>query len=85
MAREQCDVVVLIAANHAYGVLRTELGRHGNHDPGPQAGGLTSLADPQAELGRPRPRLRRPRRACRDGRRARGPVRRPPSPPLART
>jgi acetolactate synthase-1/2/3 large subunit len=47
MAREQCDVVVLIAANHAYGVLRTELGRHDNPDPGPQARELTSLASPR--------------------------------------
>lgn len=46
MARERCNVVVLIAANHVYNVLRTELGRHGNHDLGPQARNLTSLGDP---------------------------------------
>jgi primary-amine oxidase len=33
MAREHGDVVVLVAANHAYGVLRTELGRHGDPTP----------------------------------------------------
>jgi len=47
MAREHCDVVVLVAANHAYGVLRTELGRHGDPDPGPQARALTSLGEPR--------------------------------------
>jgi acetolactate synthase I/II/III large subunit len=46
MARERCNVVVLIAANHLYNVLRTELGRHGNHDLGRQARNLTSLDDP---------------------------------------
>ncbi len=46
MARERCDVVVLIAANHVYNVLRTELGRHGNDDLGDQARSLTSLGDP---------------------------------------
>jgi acetolactate synthase-1/2/3 large subunit len=46
MARERCHVVVLIAANNVYNVLRTELGRHGNHDLGTQASGLTSLGDP---------------------------------------
>jgi acetolactate synthase-1/2/3 large subunit len=46
MAREGCDVVVLIAANHTYNVLRTELARHGHSELGPHAAGLTSLADP---------------------------------------
>jgi len=46
MSRERCNVVVLIAANHSYNVLRTELGRHGNSHFGPQANALTSLADP---------------------------------------
>jgi acetolactate synthase I/II/III large subunit len=46
MSRERCDVIVLIAANHTYNVLRTELARHGNDDFGPQAGALTSLGDP---------------------------------------
>jgi acetolactate synthase-1/2/3 large subunit len=46
MARERCDVVVLIAANHVYNVLRTELGRHGNDGLGDQARALTSLGDP---------------------------------------
>jgi acetolactate synthase-1/2/3 large subunit len=49
MAREHCDVVVLIAANHAYGVLRTELARHGHERPGSQASGLTSLDDPRVD------------------------------------
>jgi acetolactate synthase I/II/III large subunit len=46
MSREQCNVTVLIAANHSYGVLRTELQRHGASRPGPQASALTSLNDP---------------------------------------
>lgn len=49
MARERCNVVVLIAANNVYNVLRTELGRHGNHDLGPQARTLTSLDDPSLD------------------------------------
>jgi acetolactate synthase I/II/III large subunit len=49
MARERCNVVVLIAANHVYNVLRTELGRHGNHDLGGQARTLTSLGDPSLD------------------------------------
>jgi acetolactate synthase-1/2/3 large subunit len=49
MSREQADVTVLIAANHTYNVLRTELGRHGNAEFGPQARALTSLADPQMD------------------------------------
>ncbi|RNI22972.1 acetolactate synthase large subunit [Flexivirga caeni] len=46
MAREDADVVVLIAANHSYNVLRTELSRSGNAEFGPQAERLTSLDDP---------------------------------------
>ncbi|HEY6795088.1 MAG TPA: acetolactate synthase large subunit [Kineosporiaceae bacterium] len=46
MGRERCNVTVLIAANHAYGVLRTELRRHGTTQCGPQASALTSLSDP---------------------------------------
>ena len=49
MARERTDVTVLIAANHTYGVLRTELARHGNAEFGPQASALTSLADPRID------------------------------------
>jgi acetolactate synthase-1/2/3 large subunit len=49
MARERCHVVVLIAANHVYNVLRTELGRHGNTDLGPQARALTDLGDPRLD------------------------------------
>jgi acetolactate synthase-1/2/3 large subunit len=46
MARERADVTVLVAANHTYGVLRTEKARHDNAEFGPQASALTSLADP---------------------------------------
>lgn len=46
MARERCDVTVLIAANQTYNVLRTELDRHGTTDRGPAAQSLTSLGDP---------------------------------------
>lgn len=49
MSRERANVTVLIAANHTYNVLRTELGRHGNTDFGPQAAALTSLADPRID------------------------------------
>ena len=49
MARERANVIVLIAANHSYNVLRTELGRHGNTEFGPQASALTSLADPRVD------------------------------------
>lgn len=46
MARESAQVIVLIAANHSYNVLRTELARHGNTEPGAQAARLTSLGEP---------------------------------------
>ncbi|MGW3960554.1 acetolactate synthase large subunit [Amycolatopsis sp. NPDC005003] len=49
MSRERANVVVLVAANHTYQVLRTELGRHGNDDFGPQAKALTSLAEPRVD------------------------------------
>jgi acetolactate synthase-1/2/3 large subunit len=49
MSRERVDVTVLIAANHTYNVLRTELGRHGNAEFGPQATALTSLAEPRID------------------------------------
>lgn len=49
MGREQTNVIVLIAANHSYNVLRTELDRHGNAEFGPQAAALTSLADPRMD------------------------------------
>jgi acetolactate synthase-1/2/3 large subunit len=49
MSRERANVIVLIAANHTYNVLRTELGRHGNAEFGPQAQALTSLADPRID------------------------------------
>ncbi len=46
MARESANVVVLIAANQAYNVLRTELARHGTTEPGALATELTSLGEP---------------------------------------
>ena len=48
MARESADIVVLIAANRAYNVLRTELSRHADSETGagPQAMRLTSLDNP---------------------------------------
>jgi acetolactate synthase-1/2/3 large subunit len=49
MAREECNVVVLIAANHTYNVLRAELARHGEQDLGPQATALTSLGNPRID------------------------------------
>ena len=49
MSRERADVTVLIAANHTYNVLRTELNRHGESDFGPQATALTSLSDPRVD------------------------------------
>lgn len=49
MSREKADVTVLIAANHTYNVLRTELHRHGESDFGPQAAALTSLSDPRVD------------------------------------
>lgn len=49
MSRERTNVIVLIAANHTYNVLRTELGRHGNAEFGSKAEALTSLADPRVD------------------------------------
>ncbi|OLE23594.1 MAG: acetolactate synthase [Catenulispora sp. 13_1_20CM_3_70_7] len=49
MSRERANVTVLIAANHTYNVLRTELNRHGESDFGPQAAALTSLSDPRMD------------------------------------
>ncbi|MFF7394396.1 acetolactate synthase large subunit [Streptomyces scabiei] len=46
MAREQLPVVTLIASNRVYNVLRTELDRHGQSSPGPNAMALTSLDAP---------------------------------------
>jgi acetolactate synthase-1/2/3 large subunit len=46
MAREQLPITVLIASNHRYGVLQTELRRIGAPTNGPAAARLTSLADP---------------------------------------
>lgn len=49
MSRERAHVIVLIAANHAYGVLQTEVERQGHTGSGPQAGSLLSLADPKVD------------------------------------
>ncbi len=49
MAREATNVVVLIAANRSYNVLRKELTRHGSEDFGPQARALTSLSNPDID------------------------------------
>ncbi|GAB2452154.1 acetolactate synthase large subunit [Nocardioides hungaricus] len=49
MARENCDAVVLIAANHKYDVLRTELARHDHEELGVQASALTGLGDPNID------------------------------------
>ena len=46
MARESVNITVLVAANHTYNVLRTELARAGNPGSGAQANRLTSLGDP---------------------------------------
>ncbi|QKV93080.1 acetolactate synthase large subunit [Streptomyces sp. NA02950] len=46
MAREQVSVVTLIASNRRYGILRTELGRHGGSATGSASAALTSLDDP---------------------------------------
>jgi acetolactate synthase-1/2/3 large subunit len=46
MARESVNVIMLIAVNHTYKVLRTELARHGSTRLGGQAERLTSLSDP---------------------------------------
>ncbi|HTI22695.1 MAG TPA: acetolactate synthase large subunit [Kutzneria sp.] len=49
MSRERVNVTVVVVANHTYNVLRTELGRHGTTEFGPQATALTSLADPRVD------------------------------------
>src|SRR5581483_10586513 len=49
MRRENANVTVLIAANHTYNVLRSELERHGNADFGPQAAALTSRTEPRID------------------------------------
>ncbi|QPP05291.1 acetolactate synthase large subunit [Streptomyces bathyalis] len=46
MAREQADVVTLIASNRSYSILRTELNRHGGSPSGPASASLTSLDHP---------------------------------------
>jgi acetolactate synthase-1/2/3 large subunit len=48
MARERLPVIVLIASNHRYGILQTELKRTGI-EPGPRAQRLTQLDDPRID------------------------------------
>lgn len=49
IAREQLPVVVLIAANHRYGILQNELRRYGVTDFGPQSLALTELSNPRID------------------------------------
>jgi acetolactate synthase-1/2/3 large subunit len=46
MAREGLDVTTVICANRKYRILQIELGRAGIAEPGPNALGLTELANP---------------------------------------
>ncbi|MBZ3906343.1 acetolactate synthase large subunit [Streptomyces griseiscabiei] len=46
MARERVSVITLIASNRRYGILRTELDRHGGSTAGSASAALTSLDDP---------------------------------------
>ncbi|MFJ9631794.1 acetolactate synthase large subunit [Streptomyces sp. NPDC101175] len=46
MAREQASVITLIASNRQYGILRTELDRHGGSTAGSASATLTGLDDP---------------------------------------
>jgi acetolactate synthase-1/2/3 large subunit len=47
LARERCDVTVVVFANRAYKILGVELGRVGVGDPGPKAQAMLSLRDPE--------------------------------------
>lgn len=49
IAREQLPVVVLIAANHRYGILQNELRRYGITEFGPQSLALTELSNPRVD------------------------------------
>ncbi|NIB38296.1 acetolactate synthase large subunit [Pseudomaricurvus alkylphenolicus] len=49
IAREQLPVVILIAANHRYGILQNELRRYGVTDFGPQSLTLTELEKPRID------------------------------------
>ena len=46
LAREQLNVTVVVCANRAYRILRAELHRSGNPEPGPVALSLTDLSSP---------------------------------------
>lgn len=47
LAREQLNVTVVVCANRAYRILRAELQRSGNPEPGPMAMSLTNLSSPE--------------------------------------
>jgi len=49
LAREGLDVTVVIFANNVYRILGIELGRTGAGNPGPAAGRLLSLGDPNID------------------------------------
>jgi acetolactate synthase-1/2/3 large subunit len=49
MARERLPVTVIIAANHRYGILQTELRRSGAELEAPVLERLTRLDDPRAD------------------------------------
>jgi acetolactate synthase-1/2/3 large subunit len=49
IARSQLPVVILIAANHRYGILQNELRRYGIPDLGPQSRALTELDNPKID------------------------------------
>lgn len=49
IARENLPVVVLIAANHRYGILQNELRRHGIEEFGPRSLELTELDKPKVD------------------------------------
>jgi acetolactate synthase-1/2/3 large subunit len=49
IARENLPVVILIAANHRYGILQNELRRYGVTDFGPQSLSLTELDKPKVD------------------------------------
>ncbi len=49
LAREGCDVVVVICANRRYRILQVELARAGIAEPGPNARSLTDLGSPNID------------------------------------
>ncbi len=49
IAREQLDVTTVVFANHAYRILKIEMGRTGSGTPGPMARKLLDLGDPRID------------------------------------